>query len=75
MENASRRAAIYQAFAGAEELDKFSVVEYTGPYMPKGYRYFAFAPHTCYGQAGTEYISHGGLTIEEMIVPFVRIGD
>ena len=75
LENASRRAAIYQAFAGAEELDKFSVVEYTGPYMPKGYRYFAFAPHTCYGQAGTEYISHGGLTIEEMIVPFVRIGD
>lgn len=75
MENASRRAAIYQAFAGAEELAKFSVVEYTGPYLPKGYRYFTFAPHTCYGQTDTEYISHGGMTIEEMIVPFVRIGD
>lgn len=74
-ENASRRAAIYQSFAGAEELDKFDTTEYSGPYMPEGYRYFAFAPKTCCGDKGMEYISHGGMTIEEIIVPFVRIGD
>ena len=74
-ENASRRAAIYQGFAGAEELDKFSVSEYTGAYLPSGYRYFTFDPHCCYGDAGTEYVSHGGRTVEEMIVPFVRIGE
>lgn len=73
-ENASRRAVIYQSFAGAEELDKFSVIEYTGQYVPKDYRYFAFEAHSCYGDKGTEYISHGGMTIEEMIIPFVRIG-
>lgn len=73
-ENASRRAVIYQKFAGAEELDKFSVIEYTCQYVPKGYRYFAFEAHSCYGDKDTEYISHGGMTIEEMVVPFVRIG-
>lgn len=74
-ENASRRAVIYQSFAGAEELDKFDTIEYTCPYLPKGYRYFSFAQHTCYGNNGTEYISHGGMTIEEVVVPFVRIGE
>jgi hypothetical protein len=75
MENASRRAAIYQSFAGAEELEKFNVSEYTGTYMPKGYRYFTFDPHYCYGDKGEQYVSHGGMTIEELIVPFVRIGE
>ncbi|MEG2268826.1 MAG: hypothetical protein RSC68_31405, partial [Acinetobacter sp.] len=74
-ENASRRAAIYQGFAGAEELDKFSVSEYIGAYLPSGYRYFTFDQHCCYGDAGTEYVAHGGRTIEEMIVPFARIGE
>lgn len=73
-ENASRRAVIYQSFAGAEELDRFSVIEYTGQYVPQGFRYFAFEAHSCYGDKGTEYISHGGMAIEEMVVPFVKVG-
>ena len=74
-EDASRRAVIYQGFAGAEELDKFTVSEYTGTYLPSGYRYFTFDQHCCYGDAGTEYVAHGGRTIEELIVPFTRIGE
>ncbi len=74
-ESASRRSVIYKSFAGAEALDKFAVSEYTGAYTPQGYRYFVFDAHKCYGDKGVEYISHGGMTIEEMVVPFVRIGE
>lgn len=73
-EDASRRAVIYKDFAGTEELDKFNVKEYAGMYMPKNYRYFLFANGECIGDYGKKYITHGGDTIEEVLVPFVRIG-
>jgi len=74
-EDASRRAVIYKDFAGAEELDKFKVTEYTGTYMPKTYRYFLFANGECIGDYGSKYITHGSDSIEELLVPFVRIGE
>lgn len=73
-EDASRRAIIYKDFAGAEELNKFNVTEYTGTYMPKTFRYFLFANGECIGDNGNKYITHGGDSIEELLVPFVRIG-
>ena len=73
-EDASRRAVIYKDFAGAEELSKFNVAEYAGTYMPKTYRYFIFANGECIGDYGNKYITHGGDSIEELLVPFVRIG-
>ena len=74
-EDASRRAVIYKDFAGAEEIDKFNVSEYAGTYMPKTYRYFLFANGECIGDCGSKYITHGGDSIEELLVPFVRIGE
>lgn len=74
-ESASRRAAIYRDFVEAKELDKFEVVEYAGIYMPKDYRYYSFMPKACYGDKGTTYITHGGMTIEEVVVPFAWIGE
>lgn len=74
-EDVSRRAVIYKNFAGAEELDKFNVIEYAGTYMPKTYRYFLFANGECIGDCGNKYITHGSDSIEELLVPFVRIGE
>ena len=74
-EDASRRAVIYKDFAGAEELNKFNVTEYVGTYMPKTYRYFLFANGECIGDFGNKYITHGSDSIEELLVPFVRIGE
>lgn len=74
-EEVSRRAVIYKDFAGAEELDKFKVYEYAGTYMPKNYRYFLFANGECIGDRGNKYITHGSDSIEELLVPFVRIGE
>lgn len=73
-EDVSRRSVIYKDFASAEELDKFKVSEYAGTYMPKNYRYFIFANEECIGDRGKKYITHGSDSIEELLVPFVRIG-
>ena len=73
-EPASRRAVIYQSFADAIELAKFKTQQYDGTYLPSGYNAYLFTEDTCYGDRGTEYITHGGMTLEEAVVPFVQIG-
>lgn len=73
-EPASRRAIIYNASFDARELDKFDVMRYAGTYLPGGYDAYLFNIDSCYGDAGKEYITHGGMALEEAIVPFVRIG-
>ena len=73
-EPASRRAVIYQSQFDARELEKFDVMRYAGIYLPDGYTSYLFDTDVCYGDSGKEYITHGGYTVEEAIVPFVRIG-
>jgi len=74
-EPASRRAVIYQSFAEAIELDKFSTLRYSGAYLPDGFNAYVFREGACYGDRGKEYITHGGMTLEETVVPFIRIGE
>ena len=74
-EPASRRAVIYQSFTDAIELDKFTAERYSGTYLPKGYTAYLFDQGTSYGERGKEYITHGGMTLEEAVVPFIKIGE
>ncbi len=74
-EPASRRAVIYQSYTDALELDKFTTARYSGDYLPEGYTAYLFDAGTSYGDRGKEYITHGGMTLEEAVVPFVRIGE
>lgn len=73
-EPASRRAIIYNASFDARELEKFSVMRYSGTYLPNGYTAYLFDADSCYGDTGKEYITHGGMTLEEAVVPFVQVG-
>ena len=74
-EPASRRAVIYQSYTDALELDKFTTARYNGAYLPEGYTAYLFDAGTSYGDRGKEYITHGDMTLEEAVVPFVRIGE
>ena len=74
-EPASRRAVIYQSYTDALELDKFTTARYSGTYLPEGYTAYLFDAGTSYGDHGKEYITHGGMTLEEAVVPFIRIGE
>ena len=73
-EPASRRAILYDASFDARELDKFEIMRYSGIYLPDEYDAYLFGVDSCYGDAGKEYITHGDMTLEEAVVPFVRIG-
>jgi len=73
-EPASRRAVIYDASFDARELDRFKVMRYSGAYLPEEYAAYLFCADSCYGDTGKEYITHGGMTLEETVVPFVKIG-
>lgn len=57
------------------ELAKFTTVRYDNTYLPDGINTYLFGPDACYGDTGREYITHGGMTLEEAIVPFVKIGE
>lgn len=72
---ASRRAVVYQSFADPIELQKFTTTQYSGTYLPEGYTAYLFTEGTCYGTPGKEYVTHGGMTLEEAVVPFVKIGE
>lgn len=74
-ENGSRRAVIYEKNVGTQELIDFPVQEYSCVYMPDDYSYYVFDSGACFGDRDKEYVSHGGITIEEVVVPFIRIGD
>ncbi|MCM8899926.1 BREX-3 system phosphatase PglZ [Caldicoprobacter algeriensis] len=73
-EMTSLRARVYQDFAITGEVEeKFKVFTYPGTYMPKGYRYLICDRDTAFGIKGQSYVCHGGMSIEEVIVPFARI--
>lgn len=72
--DAGTGAVIYNASFDARELDKFNVMRYSGTYLPDGYTAYLFNADSCYGDTGKEYITHGGMTLEETVVPFVRVG-
>ena len=74
-EPASRRAVIYQSYTDAIELEKFTTERYSGTYLPEGYTAYLFNAGTSYGDRGKEYITHGGMTLEEALVPFIQIGE
>lgn len=74
-EPASRRAVIYQSYTDAIELEKFTTERYCGTYLPEGYTAYLFEAETSYGDRGKEYITHGGMTLEEALVPFIQIGE
>lgn len=74
-EPASRRAVIYKSFTDAQELNKFTTEQYSGTYLPQGFTAYLFDAGTSYGDRGKEYITHGGMTLEEAVVPFIRIGE
>ena len=74
-ENGSRRAVIYEKNVGTQELEDFPVQAYPSAFMPDDYSYYVFDSGACFGDRDKEYVSHGGITIEEVVVPFIRIGD
>ena len=74
VETKSKRVFIYKNFANEEATrDEFNLIDYPGYYLPKENKYLICQEGESFGTIGEEIISHGGISIDEVIVPFITI--
>lgn len=74
VETKCKRALICKEFIDDEKIrDEHNLIEYPGYYLPKQYKYFICEENQSFGNKGEEIMSHGGISIEEVIVPFIVI--
>ena len=73
VESRSMRMAVLKDFAKANALLTENTTEYQGHYLNKDYRYFVCQNGASFDNKGEIVMTHGGMSIDEVIVPFVKI--
>lgn len=74
VETKSQRVVIYKDFASEENIkNEFNVIEYPGYYLPRDNKYLICEDREAFAQKDEQIVSHGGISIEEVIVPFITI--
>lgn len=74
-ETRSRRMIVLKNFANKDSLfEKYeNLIEYPGFYLDKQFDYLICGVGESFDAKGDEVMSHGGITIDEVIVPFIKI--
>jgi len=72
-ETKSKRMIVLKDFADASEDLKARTFEYPGHYMDKSYQYLICKDRTSFDNTGEDVMTHGGISLEEVIVPFVEV--
>jgi hypothetical protein len=73
MQSKSMRMAVLKNFGGKHDLLKEYTTEYLGHYLDKSFKYVICKPGVSFDNKGERVMTHGGMTIDEVIVPFVKI--
>ncbi len=74
VETKSHRMVVLKDFADADKLiDKFGLIEYPKYFLPKEFDYYICDGATSLDNKGTQVMTHGGMTIDEVVVPFIKI--
>lgn len=74
VETKCQRAIIYKDYASLPDTESMhNLIPYPGTYLPKDFQYFICDTHQAFGKEGTQILTHGGINIEEVIVPFIKI--
>lgn len=74
VETKSRRMVVLKDFADkAYLIDKYRLVEYPKYYLPKEYDYLICDVGDSFDANGEDVMTHGGITLDEVVVPFVKI--
>ena len=74
VETKSHRMAVLKDFADkAKMMEKFGLIEYPKYYLPKKYDYLICDTDSSLDNSGAQVMTHGGMTIDEVIVPFIKI--
>lgn len=74
-ETKSRRMIVLKDFADKNSLiEKYSnLIEYPGYYLDKQFDYLICGVGESFDAKGEEVMSHGGISLDEVIVPFIKI--
>lgn len=72
-ETRSKRMLVLKEFGQQFDKIKDKMYSYPGYYMDKKYQYFVCKNGMSLDNEGEKVITHGGITIEEVIVPFIKI--
>ncbi|WP_289222555.1 PglZ domain-containing protein [uncultured Bacteroides sp.] len=74
VETKSRRTLALKDFADkAGLIEKHGLVEYPKYYLPKEYDYLICDVGDSFDAKGDEVMTHGGITLDEVVVPFIKI--
>lgn len=73
-ETKSRRMLVLQNFADkAGLMQKYGMIEYPKHYLNKDFDYLICDVGDSFDAKGEEVMTHGGISIDEVIVPFIKI--
>jgi hypothetical protein len=74
VETKSQKMMIIKDYAEIKEVTRdYKLLEYPGYYLPKDYSYLLSREEEALAAEGERIMSHGGASIEEVIVPFIKI--
>lgn len=74
LETKSRRMLVLKDFADKVGLiKKYGLLEYPKYYLPKEYDYLICDVGDSFDAKDDEVMTHGGITIDEVVVPFIKI--
>ena len=74
VETKSRRMIVLKDFADKQKLiDQYELIDYPKYYLSKEFDYLICGIGCSFDARGDEVMSHGGITIDEVIVPFIKI--
>ena len=72
-ETKSKRMIVLKDFGEASEDLKQKTIQFPGYYLNKNYQYFICKDKTSFDARGKTVMTHGGMTVDEVIVPFIKI--
>lgn len=73
-ETKSRCMLVLKGFADKESIkEKYGLLEFPKTYLPKEYDYLICDVGDSFDAKGDDVMSHGGISIDECVVPFIKI--
>ncbi len=73
VETKAKRMLILKDFADIGNEISENTIEYPGYYLDKNYKYLICKPGVSFDNKNSEVMTHGGITLDEVIVPFIKI--
>jgi hypothetical protein len=73
-ESRGKRMLVVNDLADVDTLrEKYGLIEFPGTFLDKEYRYYLCPPGVSFDDPGQHVMSHGGISIDEVVVPFITI--